>query len=108
MLNLFHPVEQLGNGLVCRLPNTSAWTNGVTSNWATLPSVDATPAAVLNLVVGAYDQNETYSLDVTSTVAGWVDGTYANYGFTLARTDAPNRYLYFQGGTARCYRSPCG
>lgn len=101
VLNLFHQWNNWETASFAVYRNTSAWTNGVTSNWATLPSVDATPAAVLNLVVGAYDQNETYSLDVTSTVAGWVDGTYANYGFTLARTDAPNPYLYFQGGTAQ-------
>jgi hypothetical protein len=56
---------------------------------------------VLNLVAGEYGQNETYSLDVTSAVAGWVNGSYANYGFTFARTDAPNPFLYFQGGVGQ-------
>ncbi|MEO3690557.1 DNRLRE domain-containing protein [Roseateles paludis] len=100
-LNLFHQWNSYETASFAVYRNTSAWINGATYDWSTLPSVDATPVAVLNLVAGEYGQNETYSLDVTSAVAGWVNGSYANYGFTFARTDAPNPFLYFQGGVGQ-------
>jgi len=96
VLNLYHEYNSGVNAEFAVFRNTSAWV-GNTNNWLTRPTYDATPAGTLSLVAGSYGQYEWYAIDVTATVAAWADGTHANYGFTLARTDAANPFLYFQG-----------
>ncbi|HSC80314.1 MAG TPA: DNRLRE domain-containing protein, partial [Chitinolyticbacter sp.] len=91
-LNLYH---QFNWGIGAQFGvyrNTSAW-EGVTGDWASLPSFDATPAAVLSI-----DDTETElgrSVDVSGLVQGWANGSFANYGITLQRIDQSNPYVYF-------------
>ena len=96
VVNLFHDYNQGVDAEFALFRNTSEWVTG-TTNWATRPSFDSMPAGTLSLNALSYGENEWFAVDVTATVAGWVDGSYANHGFTLARTDDPNPFLYFQG-----------
>lgn len=95
-LNLFHAYNSGVTATFALFRNTSPWV-GVTGTWADRPSYDPTPVASVTLVAGSYGELEWVSFDVGATVAGWASGQFANDGFTFARTDAVNPYLYFEG-----------
>jgi len=65
---------------------TSPW-SGVT--WASQPTFDATPAAQYSSTTwGDWDYNSyDHSIDITSLVQAWVDGSAANYGMMLKQDD---------------------
>ncbi|WP_255988237.1 DNRLRE domain-containing protein [Chitinolyticbacter albus] len=91
-LNLYHQFNW-GNGAQFGIyRNTSAW-EGVTSDWASRPSFDATPAAIL--AINDNDEAVARSVDISTLVQGWANGSFANYGITLQRIDQDNPYVYF-------------
>lgn len=80
-------------GVFSLFVNTSPWV-GVTTDWASRPTYNPTPAATITLASGdAYDNFRRF--DVTAAVQSWVSGVMPNYGFTLARTNAVNPFIYF-------------
>jgi len=83
--------------------NTSAWV-GVTTDYASRPGTDSLPAAVLTLPDGSFSTHRT--VDITSLVQGWVDGSYANNGLTVQRLDDPNPYVYYIADSSSGYPGP--
>ena len=80
-------------GIFSLFVNTSPWV-GVTTDWANRPTYAPTPAATITLASGdAYGNFRSF--DVTAAVQNWISGTTPNYGFTLARTNAVNPFIFF-------------
>lgn len=83
--------------------NTTPWV-GVTTDYASRPSTDSLPSAVLTLP----DPNSYVhrTVDITSLVQGWVNGAYTNNGLTLQRLDDPNPYVYYIASDSSGYPGP--
>ena len=87
-LNLFHNLfPQIGITYhVFR--NTSSW-NEATVTYTTRPLIAPGPVASLTILDDNVLALRTW--DVPGVVQGWVDGTFANFGFTVMRDpDAPD------------------
>jgi hypothetical protein len=96
---------------------TNSWTNGATwnsrggtlGNW-TNPGVDYDPTPVATLAFPSPPANYSWqSWDVTSLVAGWVDGSYANNGLMLKwneATDFDRQWAFIGSGEGEACHTP--
>jgi len=103
VLDLYHLYNSAQGAQYGIFRNTSPWV-GVTTDFASRPSTDSLPSAVLILPDGGSFVHRT--VDITSLVQGWVNGAYANDGLTLQRLDGPNPFVYFIANDSSGYPGP--
>lgn len=72
--------------------NTADW-DSTTVTWNNSPSYDPTPLSTL--FINDNNTDVWRSVDVTSLVSGWLDGTYDNFGLRIQRIDQANPVVYF-------------
>jgi hypothetical protein len=93
-LSLFHDVNQVAGAKFGLYENLSGWSKD-TVTWASRPSVDSTPAAVLAIATSDHAVGVFRTVDLTDLVNEWIAGSAPNYGVTLERMDNINPFAFF-------------